>query len=226
MIQSTTIAKLADEIMQDFAALPDRKTGTVRDLRRRYSQQLKGEPADAIVALALELITRPGFPPRMIAYELVYHHRLARQSLDAQKVVALGDGISSWYDVDTFGSYISGTAWREGNLPDEVVLGWTQSADRWWRRAALVSTTELNKKSHGGTGDTSRTLAVCRPLVADDDDMVVKALSWALRMLVSWDPEAVRAFLAAHEDVLAARVKREVRNKLETGLKNPKKSAQ
>jgi hypothetical protein len=42
-------------------------------------------------------------------------------------------------------------------------------------------------------------------------DMVVKALSWA-----------VREFLAENENVLAKRVLREVRNKLTTGLKNPR----
>jgi 3-methyladenine DNA glycosylase AlkD len=62
---------------------------------------------------------------------------------------------------------------------------------------------------------------VCRLLVADHEDMVVKALSWALRELVVHDPQAVGAFLEEHEGVLAARVKREVRNKLMTGLKNP-----
>ena len=47
--------------------------------------------------------------------------------------------------------------------------------------------------------------------------MVVKALSWALRELVPHDPEAVRRFLAAYEERLAARVKQEVRSKLTTG---------
>jgi 3-methyladenine DNA glycosylase AlkD len=51
--------------------------------------------------------------------------------------------------------------------------------------------------------------------------MVAKAMSWALRELVIHDPEAVREFLKDHGDVLAARVKREVTNKLNTGLKNP-----
>jgi len=51
----------------------------------------------------------------------------------------------------------------------------------------------------------------------------VKAMSWALRELVQHDPKAVRGFLAKHEDALAARVKREVRNKLTTGLKNPRR---
>ena len=50
-----------------------------------------------------------------------------------------------------------------------------------------------------------------------------KALSWALRELVVHDPDAVREFLEEHEDALAARVKREVRNKLTTGLKNPRR---
>jgi 3-methyladenine DNA glycosylase AlkD len=53
--------------------------------------------------------------------------------------------------------------------------------------------------------------------------MVYKALSWALRALVVHDPDAVRRFLAEHEDVLAAQVKREVNNKLNTGVKNPRK---
>ena len=58
----------------------------------------------------------------------------------------------------------------------------------------------------------------------DRDDMVVKAMSWALRELVVHDPEAVQAFLDEYEDELAARVKREVKNKLQTGLKNPRRA--
>lgn len=58
-------------------------------------------------------------------------------------------------------------------------------------------------------------------LIEDHDDMVVKALSWALRELIVHDPIEVDNFMNAHDDVLAARIKREVRNKLETGLKNP-----
>jgi 3-methyladenine DNA glycosylase AlkD len=83
----------------------------------------------------------------------------------------------------------------------------------------------LNLRSRGGTGDTNRTLDICQRLVADRDDMVVKALSWALRELVVWDPDAVRRFLEADDGVLAPRVRREVRNKLETGLKNASRQA-
>ncbi|HSJ55847.1 MAG TPA: DNA alkylation repair protein, partial [Anaerolineae bacterium] len=115
-----------------------------------------------------------------------------------------------------------GPAWRDGLVDDDLVHRWARSEDRWGRRAALVSTVALNVRSQGGTGDVPRTLDVCHRLVADPDDMVVKALSWALRELVVHDPETVEAFLVEHDDVLAARVKREVRNKLRIGLKNPR----
>ena len=82
-----------------------------------------------------------------------------------------------------------------------------------------VATVALNVKSRGGSGDAARTIWVCEALVADGDPMVVKALSWALRSLVGVAPEAVRAFLSRHGDGVPALVRREVRNKLETGLK-------
>ena len=66
-----------------------------------------------------------------------------------------------------------------------------------------------------------RPLAVCQMLVDDRDDMVVKALSWALRALSVHAPGAVASFLDEREPHLARRVVREVRNKLMTGLTNP-----
>ena len=133
-------------------------------------------------------------------------------------------GVAGWGAVDGFARTISGPAWRDGLIGDEVIHRWARSPSRWWRRAALVSTVALNVRSRGGKGDVPRTLGVCSLLADDGDDMVYKALSWALRELVEHDPGAVQEFLVEHDDVLAARVKREVRNKLRTGLKNPQRS--
>jgi 3-methyladenine DNA glycosylase AlkD len=176
-----------------------------------------------VLELALRLLQKPDFTYRFLAYEFVSYHQAARKSLGPAEVLQLGKGLDSWYAVDTFAPYISGPAWREGQLPDSLIHEWAASPDRWWRRAALVSTVALNNRARGGRGDATRTLVVCRLLVEDRDDMVVKAMSWALRELVKHDPEAVTAFLAENEDTLAARVRREVGNKLTTGLKNPRK---
>jgi 3-methyladenine DNA glycosylase AlkD len=136
-------------------------------------------------------------------------------------VERLGRGIGDWGATDAFGRYVSGPAWLHRRIADADVRRWTESPDRWWRRAALVSIVPLNLRAAGGTGDTERTLAVASRLVTDRDDVVVKALSWALRALAVHDPEAVRAFLRAHDDRVAPRVRREVTGRLETGLKTP-----
>ncbi len=124
--------------------------------------------------------------------------------------------------MDTFACYLAGPAWRERQIADRIVHRWARSPDRWWRRTALVCTVALNNQARGGRGDAERTLGVCRLLLADRDDMVVKALSWALRELAKRDAPAARAFVEEHRNELAARVLREVGNKLRTGLKNPR----
>lgn len=156
-----------------------------------------------------------------MGYELILYHPEALSLLTPRDVVRLGKGIHSWDTVDCFGLFIAGPAWRERRIPDRLIHSWTRSRDLWWRRAALVATVALNVKARGGTGDTPRTLGACSKLIDDREDMVVKALSWALRAVAARDPAAAREFLAQYHDRLAARVIREVRNKLTTGLKNP-----
>lgn len=213
------VERVAAEIALSIDALPRANTPSVRAVRRRYSRMLAEATADFILALARELIDR--FDLRWVANELVADHKATYQRLDEAKLEALGRGINSWHTVDSFARVLSGPAWRDGLISADVIQRWARSDDRWWRRAALVSTVALNVRSHGGYGDKTRTLNICRLLVADHDDMVVKALSWALRELVPHDAAAVSAFLEENDAVLAARVKREVRNKLQTGLKNP-----
>jgi 3-methyladenine DNA glycosylase AlkD len=158
---------------------------------------------------------------RHLAFELIENRLDARALLKTRDVVGLGKGNDNWASVDSFSCSVSGPVWREGQISDKRVLSWTRSPNRWWRRTAVVSTVPLNMKSRGGTGDPGRTLTICRELAGDRDPMVAKGLSWALRTLVSVDPEGVRGFLKDHQTSLPALVKREVGNKLNTGKKNP-----
>jgi len=107
-------------------------------------------------------------------------------------------------------------------VSDAFFAKWAKAQNRWLRRAAVVSPVPLNVKSHGGAGDAPRTLAVCDLLIADRDDMVVKAVSWALRALSVREPDIVTDYIAENRERLARRVIREVENKLRSCLKNPK----
>jgi 3-methyladenine DNA glycosylase AlkD len=212
----------ADEIARRVAMLDSHTTESIRALRREFSKRLAKSPHRFVVNLALVILGEQSIEHRFLAYELVCHHRPALASLTERDISLFGRGIDSWAAVDMFGCYLAGPAWREHQVPDKLIHSWARSKNRWFRRAALVSTVALNNKARGGTGDTPRTLEVCRALISDRDDMVVKALSWALRELSKRDPDAVDRFLNQHQSELAARVVREVRNKLATGLKNPK----
>ncbi|HVY88259.1 MAG TPA: DNA alkylation repair protein [Hyphomonadaceae bacterium] len=214
--------RLVREAVAKLYAVKVRTTPNLRIVRREISAKLKGAPTQDVKAVSLALVTA-GW--RWIGYEVVNVHRGALDALTAKEVEAFSQGMAGWVDVDTFGILISGPAWLRGRIGDHQVMRWARSPDLWRRRAALVSTVGLNGKTRGGIGDTKRTMLICKILVADHEDMVVKAMSWALRSLTPWDPKAVKAFLAEHEAALAARVKREVRNKLKTGLKNPKAPA-
>ena len=214
----TSTTTLAKEIERRTRALPTRDAASLRALRCEVSREIRDRGARDVLALAQALLAGP--TERFIAYELVQKHPEAAAALGQRELERLGKGMSSWVEVDCFAVYLAGPSWRNGQVGDSLIRRWTRSKDRWWRRAALVSTVPLNMRSRGGAGDASRTLAVCRLLLDDRDDMVVKALSWALRELAKRDPASVRRFLAQHESQLAPRVLREVRNKLRTGLKS------
>jgi 3-methyladenine DNA glycosylase AlkD len=217
--------RLATEIDRRLRSLPRRDTKSVREFRREYSKRIAKAKPRQIVELASRLLDFGSIQHRFVAYELVCRHRNTLKSLGKKELELLGRGIDSWDSVDCFACYLSGPAWREHQVPDSLIHSWARSNDRWWRRAAVVSSVPLNNKARGGRGDTARTLEICRKLRNDRDDMVVKAISWTLRELAKRDPVAVSKFVSEHRNVLAPRVLREVHNKLSTGLKNPNKTA-
>lgn len=195
----------------------------IREVVRDLHRTTRGREPSRIMELALALKETGIHEIRQVAYELLDRRRDARSLLGIREIRALGTGNDNWASVDAFSVLISGQVWREGQIPDREILGWTVSRDRWWRRASLVSTVPLNLPSRGGSGDVARTLRVCQRLAGDNDPMVAKALSWALRTLVRVETGAVGAFLASHQDVLPALVLREVRTKLETGRKTKRR---
>lgn len=213
---------IARQIADDVHAVPHGITADIRRVRQGWSKRLKGEPGVEVLAIAkaLNVETRS----RWVAYELVRFHPGAFKTLNEADLLAFSRGMDSWYAVDGFGTILVGAAWVRGTLTDATVVAWAASSDRWLRRLALVATVGLNARGGGGPGDPERTLAVCERLLADRDDMVVKAMSWALRVLSQRHRAEVEAFLDAQEETLAPRAKRELRNKLATGLKTPKRA--
>lgn len=218
----SSVEEVTADIRVRVQALAFPNIANIRNVRREFSKLLAKAEPEFVLRLAFHLMELPDFAFRFIAYELVQHHLDAFASLDAPTLEKLGHGMNHWAAVDCFGCYLAGPAWRKQQISDSDIRRWARAKDRWWRRASLVCTVALNNKARGGVGDTQATLMICRLLTNDRDDMVVKALSWALRELSKRDSSSVREFLREHEGDLAPRVVREVNTKLRTGLKNPR----
>ena len=191
----------------------------IRSIVKSLNRQFKKSSPEEVVEFAKQLTATRILEAQQIAFEVLDKHKAARQSLTLEDLLELGQGIDNWVSVDYFAGLLAGPAWREGQIPDEVIEKWATSNDKWWRRAAVVSTVALNQKARGGMGDPKRTLKICRLVAQDRDDMVAKALSWALRELAKRETEPVVEFINQNENILPKRVIREVRRKIETGRK-------
>lgn len=192
----------------------------LKEILKKWLPGIQSLSSEEWIVLAKQLVNSRVFESNQLAFEILWKNKKALALIRLEDIEYLGKNMDNWATVDALAVMVSGWAWRENQISNQDVLGWLQSENRWWRRLALVSTIPLNMKSRGGKGDENRTLMLCEKVVRDRDDMIVKALSWALRELSKSKPEAVIEFMNAHREKLAKRVEKEVWTKLETGRKN------
>lgn len=188
----------------------------IREMRRKYT----GWTEQEWLAFCQALVDTSIFECQAFAYELIGRSGKLLRSLDRQRLKGLMKNLDNWASVDQFGVGIHGVLWRWGVVTDADIAELLGSDDHWMRRLAVVSTVALNLKSRGGTGDTERTLRICKAVAGERHDMLQKALSWSLRELSKRDPGAVSEFLETHRQRLSGRVIREVTHKLRFGTKN------
>lgn len=191
----------------------------LREVAKEIAQTHKTQSPAEVLALCEALIADGTMEGRQVAYEVLERHKAAAQALTEGDIERLRAGLDNWASVDSFAASVAGPAWRRGQLSDARILRWARSPDVFVRRLALVCTVALNMRSRGGRGDVARTLTVCRELVSDRNEFVVKAMSWALRELIPHDESALQSFVDEHAETLNRRILREVNNKLQTGKK-------
>jgi 3-methyladenine DNA glycosylase AlkD len=170
--------------------------------------------------LIKQLIDEDVFELQQIAFEYLQTEKNLYKSLTEGYIESIEKNLDNWLSVDYFGAIVVGCAWRENLITKEKVKRYLSSDDFWIRRIAIVATVSLNQKARGGHGDSKRTLEICRLVINDHQDMIIKALSWALRELAKIDKESVIGFINEYKASLHKKALREVNNKLETGLKN------
>ncbi len=172
------------------------------------------------IKLCKALVACDVFECQVLAYEIIGRNKRLLNALTYKDLMDLWRNLDNWASVDHFSVGIYGVLWGKGVVTDGHIEELLKSENFWDRRVAVVSTVALNLKSRGGSGDVPRTLAVCEKVVDDREDLIRKALSWALRELSKRDPQSVRNFIDTYRNRLAGLVIREVNHKLDFGTKN------
>ncbi|MBX3119159.1 MAG: DNA alkylation repair protein [Fimbriimonadaceae bacterium] len=222
MTDSALVKAKLPEIVERIEDRKARQTGALRSIMREVLEEVKQESGREVLELANALQRVEGYRYRLISNELVARHKAAFALLNQVELERLGEGLASWWDVDVFACELTGPAWLKGQISDQTVEAWARLQDVWWRRTSLVSTIKLSRATAKHPEFIEKTIYICELHVDDREDTIIKALSWALRELAKKNPAVVQDFTEKHNTRLAARVKREVSNKLTTGVKNPR----
>jgi 3-methyladenine DNA glycosylase AlkD len=185
----------------------------IKELTKKYTGEKKLE-------LVKELINTGIFECQHLALEFTGKDKKILEILTEKDIDDMTVNMDNWISVDSFAAYIVGYAWRVGKITIDKIKSYLRSDDLWIRRIAVVATIGLNQKARGGTGDAKQTLEICELVIDDHQDMINKALSWALRELSKVTKKPVEEFIENYKDRLHRRVLREVTCKLEKGTKN------
>ncbi len=150
-----------------------------RKISRNYFSLIKDRPTKEILQLAEELLKSGYSEEATIALDWSYRIRKRYQKTDFKFFERwLKKYVSNWGTCDDFCGHTLG--YFISQFPDLVPLvkKWTQSKNRWLRRAAaVIFIPSVSKKKY-----LNHVFWVADKLLMDKDDLVQKGYGWALKV--------------------------------------------
>jgi len=125
------------------------------------------------------------------------------------------DSLSNWASIDTFTTDVVVEAVKRNPQLVDRLLEWTQSPNRWRRRASAVTLVRIARR-----GDMiEEVLQITDKLMEDPDDMVQKGAGWLLKEASKNHPQEVHDYLIRWKPKTPALVLRYASEKLSQELK-------
>ena len=128
---------------------------------------------------------------------------------DLPRVRSLVENRSWWDTVDALASHVIGTMVHNHRELANEMDRWIDDPDIWVARVAI-----LHQLRWKGDTDQKRLFTYCTKRAGDTEFFLRKAIGWALREHAKVQPDEVRDFVDANEDVLSGLSKREARKHL------------
>lgn len=171
-------------------ATPERR----RALRAAWAG-LPSPTSDELGHTALALMALPEREYHYAAYDCIAANIRAANETFLPRFGATLLTTTPWWDtVDGLvTAMVSPLTRRYGHA--DLIDAWSASGDRWLVRAAIG-----HQRGWKSDTDVPRVLALCDAHWSDREFFIAKAIGWALRDITAWNPQAVRDFLAGHDD--------------------------
>jgi len=175
------------------------KTAPVIAIAKKYWKEVKGRPKPEIFALCEELYQSGYMEESFIVSEWAYamSGRYEREDIGVFRHW-IDTYITNWASCDGFCNHAMGDFIQQ--YPDFIddLKHWTQSKNRWMRRAAAVSL--IMPAKHGKFLNESMEIAGL--LLTDTDDLVQKGYGWLLKEASRKHTDEVFAFVMKNRKVM------------------------
>lgn len=165
------------------------RMGSVFELAREFADM---EPAEIEV-----LLDERFHEPRAGAVRIMATQARGKRTTDERRkelfelYLRRHDRINNWDLVD-LGAWDVVGRWLV-DRPRDVLDDLARSANMWERRTAILATMAFIRN-----GEVDDTFRIAELLLQDDQDLIHKAIGWALRAAGDQDPARLRAFLDRH----------------------------
>jgi Predicted DNA alkylation repair enzyme len=175
------------------------RTAAVVALAKKYYKEIKGRDKQEIFSLCEELYKSGYMEESFIVSQWAYSlsGRYEPEDLAVFKQW-IGTYITNWASCDGLCNHTLGDFFEQypGYIPE--LKTWTQSENRWMRRASAVSL--IVPAKHGKFLDES--LAIASLLLTDTDDMVQKGYGWLLKEASRKHTQEVFDFVVRNRKVM------------------------
>ena len=175
------------------------KTATVIAIAKKFWKEVKIRPKDEIFALCEELY-RSGYMEESFIVSEWAHALSGRYEKEDLAVFRrwIETYITNWASCDGFCNHTMGNFIEQYTEYTEELKRWTQSQNRWMRRAAAVSL--IVPAKHGKFLNES--IEIADLLLTDSDDMVQKGYGWLLKEASRKHTDEVYSYVMKNKKVM------------------------
>lgn len=172
------------------------KNAIVTQIGKKHLAFLKGCNKEELFAICTLLWQTGSLEESIIACQFAYSQKKRFMMDDIDLFESwINNNINNWASCDTFCNHSVGTLVTTHPQLLERLKQWTQSPNRWMKRAAAVSLIVPAKKGLF----LADVFEIADMLLTDTDDMVQKGYGWLLKVASQAHPQSVFDYVMANK---------------------------